>query len=79
MDANEVYSVLTDKIEALDKRFTNHEAHCQERQKAVYEKIDDVDTDVKNLSRMVYIGFGVFIVVEVLIATFLPMLLNLVP
>ena len=64
MEASDVYDVLKDKVDTLDQRFTNHETHCQERQKVIHGKID-------NVSRIVYIGVGVVVMIQFLTTAFL--------
>ena len=60
MDAKEVFELLT-------KRLDDHEAKCDKRQERMYDKLD-------NLARIVYIGIGVMLILEVMILTFGPKL-----
>ena len=52
MDADEVYSIV-------DKRITAHEKHCQERQTIIHGLI-------RNNSRLIYIGVGIMLTVEII-------------
>ena len=70
MDANEVYSVLDGRIQSLERRHDNHETHCQERQREVYNRIGEVDKDLRSLSKIVYVGIGILIVLEFAISIF---------
>lgn len=58
MTADEVYEIL-------EKRQSQHENKCDERQKMINDKID-------NLAKYMYIGFGGLIIIEVILLVFGP-------
>ena len=51
---------------------TAHEAHCERRQKAVHGRIDRLDTDIKSLSRLVYVGLGVLLAAQFVMTIYAP-------
>lgn len=59
MTAKEVHDIM-------DSRLSGHEEKCDQRQTEVYAKIDQVDRDVKTLSKWVYIGIGILIALDAL-------------
>ena len=61
MDSKEVFDLLTKRLDA-------HEVKCDKRQERVYDKLD-------SLSKIVYIGLGIMLVLEVIILVFGPKLI----
>lgn len=61
MDAKEVYDIFTGRLDA-------HEVKCDKRQERIHDKLD-------HLAKVVYIGIGVMLVLEIILITFGPKLL----
>ena len=61
MEVKEVYDIFTKRLDA-------HEEKCDKRQERMYDKID-------HLTKMVYIGIGFVLVLEVVILVFGPKIL----
>ena len=57
MDASEAYELMT-------QRQDRHDAKCDERQTRIYQKFDKQDDRLRSLERMVYVGFGIVIALE---------------
>ena len=57
MDADEAYGLLTGR---MDK----HDGKCDERQTRIYQKFDRHEDRMRSLERLVYIGFGIVITLE---------------
>ncbi|MCY4470782.1 MAG: hypothetical protein OXC08_18870 [Thiotrichales bacterium] len=57
MDAKEVHDLLT-------QRMDRHDGKCDERQSRIYSKFDAQEERIRSLERLVYIGFGIVITLE---------------
>ena len=57
MDAKEAYDLMT-------QRQDRHDAKCDERQERIYGKFDKQEDRMRSIERLVYIGFGIVITLE---------------